>query len=353
MGQSHGEAHREEIRAYAAERIDLVCSGTWSKRPLERATVLELAERCLPAHRSYSPDLTEEMAGIGDATDLSLAELLIVGGFTDFVDTVYGEFSSNGEHSEPGFTEDDCTSVIVPDHRAGGSGFVAQTWDMHDSATQHVIMLDVRPDNGPRAMVFTTNGCLGQIGMNDAGIAIGINNLPGADGRIGVTWPMVVRKALMQTDIEAALACITDTQLAGAHNYLLLDANGKGYNVEAFSTATAVTALGDDVLAHTNHCLLPETQAVSQDKATELQESSDARLATARTFVDGAATIEFDDLVALTQHPTVCYRGKDPYHVETCGAAIMRPGTQEFWACWGLPSENPYQRFSLAAEPAA
>ncbi len=56
--------------------------------------------------------------------------------------------------------------MIVPDELAGGAGFLAQTWDMHDSATEHVTLIRVAPDSGPAALVFTTVGCLGQIGMN-------------------------------------------------------------------------------------------------------------------------------------------------------------------------------------------
>jgi isopenicillin-N N-acyltransferase-like protein len=348
QGWAHGRAWRDEIRAYAEDRIALVMGGGWSHHRLERSEVLALAEACLPAHEAYSPELVAELAAIGEATDLSLAELVVLCGFTDFVDTVYGVL---GPGAAPTWSEDDCTAVLVPNSRAdGGAGFLAQTWDMHASAGDHVVLLDLRPADGPRALVFTTTGCIGQIGMNEAGICVGINNLPGADGRIGVTWPFVVRKALAQTGLDAALACITGAPLAGAHSYLLLDAAGGGYMVEGFSTRTHVTALGDDVLGHTNHCLAPETLAVSQAKPTELQASSEARLRTAAEHLAGGP-VDVERLMALTRHPAISYRGRAPFHIETCGSAIMRPATGDFWACWGLPSENPYEHFSLSTAP--
>ena len=194
--------------------------------------------------------LDESLDGKGtdEASGLSAAEAVIVGGFTDFVDVLRAQAGAVHE-------EDDCTAVLVPDALAEGQGFLAQTWDMHDSATEHVVLLEIEPEGGPRAFVFSTVGCLGQIGLNEAGIAIGINNLAAATGRVGVTWPFVVRKALQQTDIEAALACVVDADLAGAHNYLLLDRHGRGYNVEAMPDCRAVTKLEDSLLAHTNHCL--------------------------------------------------------------------------------------------------
>lgn len=343
LGRAHGEAWRDDIRAYCEDRVALAAAGAWSDHPLERSQVLALAEECLPAHEAYAPELVDELAGIGDATGLGLPELIVLCGFTDFVDTVHGVYGAPGG-APP--AEDDCTAVLVPDGRAGGAGFLAQTWDMHDSATDHVVLLDLRPDGAPRSLVFSTTGCIGQIGMNDRGICIGINNLPGGDGRVGVTWPFVVRKALAQDDLEAALRCITEAPLAGAHNYLLFDGDGRGYDVEAFSTRVSVTPLGDDVLAHTNHCLVPETLAVSLAKPPAQQASSEDRLRVAAEQLAGGEVTP-ERVMELLRHPVVCYRGSAPFHIETCGAAVMRPATGDLWACWGLPSENDFERFSV------
>ena len=56
-----------------------------------------------------------------------------------------------------------------------------------------------------------------------------------------------------------------------------------------------------------------------------------------------------DDLMALTREPdAVCQTAVEPYHVESSGATVMRPRTKEFWAVWGLPSMNEYQKVSFA-----
>ena len=39
----------------------------------------------------------------------------------------------------------------------------------------------------------------------------------------------------------------------------------------------------------------------------------------------------------------ICRTATEPYHIESSGAAIMRPATLDFWACWGRPAENEYQ----------
>lgn len=339
-GRAHGLAWAEGIRAYTEERVRLASNGTWAGRPATRADVLGLAEAMIPAHRAYAPDLYAEMAAMADAAGISAAEAIVVGGFTDFVDALRARA---GEAPE----EDDCTAVVVPDARAGGAGWLAQTWDMHDSATEHVVLLEVRPDEGPASLVFTTVGCVAQIGMNAAGVCVGINNLTAADGRIGVTWPFVVRKALQQTSVEAALACILDAELAGGHNYLLFDAHGDGADVEAMSTFRAVEPLGDAPIVHTNHALHPEAQAREAARSVELKASSVDRLEIGRALLaEGEVTLA--RLEAWTREPTaICRRSTAPYHLESSGAVLMRPKTRELWAVWGVPADGKYERFVL------
>ena len=121
----------------------LSANGSWSGRPATVEDAVALATRMLPAHRSFDPDLYEEMEAMAMAAGISPAEAVIVGGFTDFVDVVRAGGATGLAE------EDDCTAVIVPDELAGGAGFLAQTWDMHDSATEHVTMIRVAPDSGP------------------------------------------------------------------------------------------------------------------------------------------------------------------------------------------------------------
>lgn len=345
MGTAHGTAYADDIRRYADDRIRLVMSGLWSGNRLGRSDVLAVASSCLQFHEEFSPDLTEEMNAIGRACGLTPEEMIVVGGFTDFVDVVR---ASTGGPMPPEVIEDDCTAFIVPDGRSQGAGYFGQTWDMHDSATQFVVLTDLRPVNKPRALVFTTTGCLGQIGMNEAGVAVGINNLTAVDGRPGVTWPHVVRKALEQTSAEGARDVIAGAPLAGAHSYLVFDSEGVGFNLEATPTATAVFELREEVLVHTNHMLSDATVGLEVARPPQLQASSEARLVRARLLLSDG-DIDEQTLMAVTRDgEAICQIGYDPYHVESCGAAIMRPQTKDFWAVWGLPDQNEYEPFSLA-----
>lgn len=335
-GTSHGVAHAREIRDFAEKRLELSAAGT----ALDREALLALAERCLPAHRDYAPDLYEEMEAMAGAAGLSPSEAMVLGGYTDFLDLV------RAHHGSPRIV-DECTAVVVPDGSAADGGFLAQTWDMDASATSHVVMLHIAAEEGPSALIFSTVGCLGQIGMNEAGIAVGINNLSAADGRVGVTWPFVVRKALQQTAIGTALECILEADLAGGHNFVLFDSTGTGYGVEAMPTASQVTPLGDHPLIHTNHCLAAATRAVEAARPQDLQLSSERRLSDAAGLLASPPVTE-EMLMAMTRDEAwICRRPAPPWFYETCGAVIMRPHTGDLWACWGIPADNEYEHFTL------
>ena len=342
MGRAHGLACREAIRRYTRERVDLCTSAAWAGHTMSRAAILDLAGRCLSEHEAYAPDLLAEMSAIAEACDLSPAELLITNGFTDFIDLLYRQGGTAATRAE-----DDCTAFFVPDSAsADGHALLGQTWDMHAGALPYVLMLRACPIDQPAFLAFTVTGCIGMIGMNDAGIAIAINNLLGSGGQVGVTWPFVVRKVLQQRDIESALACITSARLAGAHNYLLLDRAGEGVNVEAMPGYSHVVRSRRETLVHSNHCLTSETVARCRERLPDSQRSSESRLARAARLLDGGRT-SVGDLIALTGDPEICVRRKPPLEMETCGAAIMQPATGRMWAVRGMPGPHAFVEYQV------
>lgn len=354
MGYQHGLAYASDIRHLAAERMHLSCEPTWTGRALSRETVLELAEACLEAHCDYAPELVEQLEGISKATGVSLPELIIANGFTDFVDLVYNAPGQPAVSAKHGKAEhgNECTALLIGPQATDQGGILAQTWDMHATARPHVILLRARPANEPAFIAFTLTGCVAMIGMNEAGIAIGINNLVGADGQVGVTWPFVCRKALAQDNLEDALACITSARLAGGHNYMLIDASGRGYNIEAMATTCVITPLeNDDVLAHANACRHDITQAVERPLSRELEVDSACRHDRALALLN-QRPIQPEHLMELMRNRedgpySICAMSEPPFYSETCGAIIMRPAERDLWAVWGLPIDHPFEHFAL------
>ncbi len=354
MGATHGRLYAEEIRKYANDRVDLAVSGLWSGGVLSRADVLEIAESMLPAHEAFDAALFLEMTAMADAAGITPAEAVVVGGFTDFVDTVRAVVGGPMPES---VIEDDCTAMIVPDSCADGAGIFGQTWDMHDTATDHVVLLRLQPDDAPNALVFSTTGCLGQIGMNSDGVCVGINNLVGVDGVRGVNWTAVVRAMLKCSTAADAKDVLLGADLAGAHNFLIFDAQGVGFNVEAMPSARPYATLGDEPIVHTNHTQYPESTVAQAEKAPGLMDSSASRLETGRRLladeIGAGRAIDAEKVMDITREPdAICQQAAAPYHIESSGAAVMRPSTGDFWACWGRPIENEFQQIPFPKDAA-
>jgi isopenicillin-N N-acyltransferase-like protein len=370
MGRQHAAAYPREIQELTEDRLHLSSNKNWTGKELSRQEVLALGQACLPYHEAYAPELMDELRGMSKVTGLGLTELMILNGFTDFIDTIYSTDEkllkelegTNGNSKAPSVPSsspeflvsvhpalDDCTAFIVsPDATVEGQGFFGQTWDMHETATPYVILLRGQPTQGLRFLTLTIIGCIGMIGMNEAGLAIGINNLVAGDGQVGVTWPFVIRKVLAQDNLDDALACITEVQLAGGHNYLLVDATGRGYNVEAMASRYHVQEVRTGAWVHTNHCLISQNVDVERARLPKSRASSETRLSQGQELLN-RSQITLADLLALTRdHHAVngiCVHPEEPFFVESCGAAIMRPATREFWAVWGRPCENEYEGF--------
>lgn len=343
IGFQHGQLFRAEIREYTAERRILSADPKWSGTQMSQDDIVALALEAIPYHKAYAPELMEELQGIADATELTPAELLITNGFTDFVDYVY----TTQKVKTPTAGIDDCTAFLIPNQSSSnGHSFVGQTWDMHASAEPYVVMLDIEPADGIPFLCFSTMGCVGQMGMNAEGIAIGINNIMG-EGQAGVIWNFVIRKVLAQSTIEDALECVLSAQLMGAHNYLLMDKHGNGYNIEAMATRYHVEPVADMPIVHTNHCVIESNRIVERERHPLSLESSELRLQIAGELLD-RQPVTIEDLMALTrEESTICVEEHPPLHTATLGAVIMRPATKEMWAVLGSPRENDYERFVL------
>ncbi|HAJ35319.1 MAG TPA: hypothetical protein DCL15_06455 [Chloroflexi bacterium] len=365
LGYVHGKTYANEIGELTEERLRLSCDPFWTGG--QQATldeVLALGRACLRYHEAFAPELMEEMRGMADATGLGVNELVIMNGFTDFVDIIANPAALGHARTYGALPSDvsDCTAFIVePSASADGRAYLGQTWDMHSTATPYVLMLDLRPQASPALMTFTITGCVGMIGMNEHGVAVGINNLLAADGRPGVHWVYVVRKMLAQRTVEDALAVLQAAHLSGAHNYLLLgpDATGaqRGYNVEHMATRAHVIPV-TGVYAHTNHCLIQAMIDVERPRKNISQESTLARHDQASHFLtEQVGRITIDTLMALTRYHegdalSVCAHVQPGYDVESSGACIMSPATRELWAVWGNPCQNAYEAFRVGATAA-
>ncbi len=311
LGAAHGDAWGEEACALFGIRFQLTRDRS-AIDDLDR--IRSLAQAHVGALRDFHPGLYEELRSLSDVAGLNLWQSIILNHYTDFRDIP---------------DDGGCSALYVP---LPFGPVIAQTWDMHGSAEPFVRLVRLEPPDGPPVVTFTLTGCLGMTGLNAEGVAVCINNLTPDDARVGVAWPALVRRMLLERTADAALQVLMDAPLSSGHNYLIADESAV-YNVETTggqkrvtARRTGASAAGEGVIFHTNHYLDPDLVALQKPlhPATTTHERYDALC---RLLASAPESLE-ELKAVLGSHDgyprSVCSHvgGDEPSASKTCGGVI-------------------------------
>lgn len=342
MGRQHGEALREPVQAMCHTRLALAAAAAAKlSPPRDLAWCLDLAAQCVDPVARYSPDVYAEWSGIAEAAGLTLPEMVIGNGWTDFADLL---------HRAGGAEAHGCTFVaFTGDRTADGCTYAAQTWDMSPSAGPYLVLVRRRPSNGPASIGMTTAGCLSLIGLNEAGIAIGNTNLVPNDARPGVHYLALIHQALAQTSPAAALSAIVDAERLSGHFYYLAGPDGQVQSIETTAERHQCLQPENGVLVHTNHYLAP---AFAPEVFPPPSASSAARQARMTALVAERRTPvgPLDIQRLLSDHAgdwPICRHCEDPASWATLAAVITCPQAGKLWIAAGNPCENQAKAYSL------
>jgi len=336
MGRQHGETLAEGARAMCDTRMALCLRAAPGA---SREALLKLAAESLPVFADFAPDTYEEFRGIADGAGLSESELYIGNGYTDFVDLVRRRYPPAHE----------CTAFAVTQTAAAdGLTYVGQTWDMHASAFPYVVALDRRPATGPASMTLTTTGCLSLIGLNEAGIAIGNNNLAPRDAGPGVMYLAMIHTALAQETFEDAVKAVTHAPRMSGHHYYLGGPQGQFAAIETTRQRHALLRpRPSGVYAHANHYNDEELAAHVGQTPGEASLRRESRMW--EMLEEGAGCLgQGEALRLLADHEgPICCHPNEPEGGRTCAGVVMCPQQRAIWLSKGNPCEASPSRFEL------
>lgn len=349
MGECFGEEFADQIRQFAGFRMDRLAEFVHKHDPergLSREDVLALAGQTVEAHGQFSPAIWAEFCGIARGAGLSVEELLIGNGFTDFRDFVL--FDSEALRGGPVEPPGECTAFLVPAECADGAPIVGQTWDMDAEAREFLVLVHRKPDDAPETLGLTTVGCLCLIGLNSEGVAVGNTNLMPVDCGVGVNYLFTITEALGCASAAEAADAVESARRLSGHDFYMADER-TAVNVETTARRSYRTAVRGEAFVHANHYLADDLKPLEFPGA-DLSNSQwrHERLASDLGGLPVPITMEncWERLSGITQgEGGACPGGSAA--VATCAAVVMCPGTRTLYVCAGGPTADNREVLTL------
>ncbi len=341
MGRQFGEACRSQIQELFEIRLQSAIEHAAEKgRIFTPEQALSLVAANLPIVQNYSQEIYEECLGISEGANISLAQLFILQGLTDFRD-----FLTWGKVAD-GFG---CTAFAIPkEMTASNSSILAQNWDLGTKNMPFVCMVHRRPINSPESYSLTVYGGLSMIGLNSEGIAVGTTNIKSTDSTIGVHYLHIIHNILSGKSLLEAEKKVIKAPRSGAHFYLLGDRMGKFKGIECTALNHAYILPKKNCISHCNHILHPslveleaEKRSAStcfrQERITSLLNDTNFSIAKVKEIL---ADHEGEELA-------ICRHDKKGDGISTNAAVIIEPQNGKIHACRSQPHLGNWRTFSF------
>lgn len=337
MGEQHGYALRDQIRAFVPMRMEATREFLLSLGWTSTTALIDVARACMAIHAQWDPQAIAEHRAIAGGAGVDPAELYAAANMTDMRDVLAfsREVRSPGQ-SLPADAEG-CSTVLLPGNwTADGQVLVSQTWDLNPQDLDYVVAIHRLPHDGPETWSVTCSGCLSLVGMNEHGLAVGTTNIKTQGSRPGVGYMGVLHKMLSQRSFAAAAEVCQRAPRAAAHTYWLADAQQiADWETTAWSCQARVA--GTQFLVRTNHCLVG---AHASAEAEPPSSSSTARLARLIARVGSQHRHDLASLQDLYSDrsdgvDSINRLPEDAQGTATNSVVVCVPERRAMWACRG------------------
>ena len=377
-GRAHGQRARAQVqgsrRCYAA--LFASCGVDWDQAQARAAGLRDVIGNASAA-------VLEEIEGIAAGSGCAVHEILALNCRTEILPPAPppGDDGSAARRAQQHnaalglFGLGECTALAVQGSRcADGHTRVAQNWDWLGAQRAHVLLLRVRRTDGPDYLTLTEAGIVAKIGINAAGLAVGLNILRAHNDRTAIGVPVHVfqRLALDAADVPAVLARARGLRFAASSNAILGDAAGHVAALEYSINGVFAAPAHDGVVAHANHFLGPDL--ATHQLPPELMYDTLSRFDRARAISAGwSGPVRDADIMALLRdesgdasaaqpRTTAICRWPDTtlpaaQQVETVCSVLMDCTARTMWVAPDIPSRTEYHAVSLdfsavSAQPA-
>lgn len=346
-GLAHGRALRPLIESHlAAWLASLERAGLGDPRSYVADMLRET--NFLSALREHTPDLLAEVDGLADGADMPRPLVFAL----QLLDE---EWAYRARRRDATSKLQKCSSIAVVS--PGGPTWIGQNMDLGAYTDGHQVLFRIAAAEGrPAALVFSTAGMIGLLGVNAAGVGVCVNSIPQVPSAPeGMPVAFMVRRLLQAESLDEASSLVQALPHATNQHYLIAEPGAvRSFEASAEGVTEFHPARPDRVL-HTNH---PLSEAQGAPEPERARENTVARLASLTSrLAQGdpglreiqAALSSFDD----PRHPVCRLRGDEGIINFTTGSMIsaLRPAPAEIesWVSAGPPSIGGYSHAVLSA----
>jgi isopenicillin-N N-acyltransferase-like protein len=357
-GRQYGEQAKElvlrSVAAYA-EVFEHYTGWDW-------ATVRREAARFEAPIDDFRPDYLAEMRGIAEGAGLDLLDVLAINVRTEVMFAAQARQATGGG-GRPGQLPGECSAfaVAAPPGRPGPT-LTGQNWDWLPHASDTVVVLEARQDDGPGFVTVVEAGLLAKTGMNSAGLGVVTNALVTADdtGAPGLPYHLMLRAILDSATVSDALTALQEGFRSSSANYLITHESGVAVDVEAapgdFSRLYFVFPdPGNGVLLHTNHFVADRFDRL--DVSVWAMPSSPVRLQRLLAGVGSMPSHSLDAFRSLlsdhADYPAAICCHPDPGsqpldQARTVTSVLMDLNARRMWLTDGNPCNTPYRELDYS-----
>lgn len=299
----------------------------------------------LPSAEAYAPEIVEEMKGMA------------AGAIIDFRDI----FLNNIMYDISVTLNAGCTSFAASGGTIDSGGVITgQNFDVPAMVEEIVVLLKMKPVQGPEIMAIAPAGCIGLIGLNSAGISLNLNLIRNKDSLSpggGVPAHVILRKILSSETIGQAISIIASAERRAAKNYLLASDQGDVADVEVTVNDLDVHYPEGGILTHANHFKTERFR--NADLAPVVVPDSYVRAnRLARMMEENRNILSVDMMKKFfrdhNNYPNSICRHPDPKAalpigrmMKTVLSVINSPKERKAFIALGNPCENEYLEYRL------
>lgn len=307
----------------------------------------KISQSFLPFIRAYSPELLEELEGMAEGAGVSFDDLLTLNSRSEAMTLIQRPASDEEEL-------DGCSSVaVLPDAMADQHTVLAQNWDTYTWQEYGTIILQVLKEDGADMMIVTEAGQLARYGLNQAGLALGVNSLHKTYNTkvFGVPSVFIRRKFLEQDRYVDAVNKIFGADSMLPMYYVAAYAGGDAMGFEKVEQGQMVLYPENGLIAHSNHLKHPKQGYQVDSLGGTLYR--DRRIL--KHLLPKVGSITRQDIITAFQDHfgfpfCVCRHGderkKELDKISTLGCIIMDATDKRIWVCKGTPCSGQFREYA-------